>query len=121
MPKVLVIDDEASMCGLLGTVLERKGYEVFLASSGHHGLELFKRRRPDVTVLDLRMPEMDGLAVLRELKAIDGQKPVIILTGAGNEHLEGEARLLGAAAFIQKEFSLHRLGNTLKHLLSTHF
>lgn len=117
MPKILLIDDELSLCGLLATLLERKGYEVLIAQSGSYGLELFKRTRPDVIVLDLKMPEMDGLTVLRQLRAVDGQTSVIILTGASNEQLEEEARTLGVAAFIGKEFSLHRLGDVLKRLI----
>ena len=63
MAKILVIDDESSIRGLLATVLERKGYTVVLADSGVKGLELFTRERPEVIVLDLKMPEIDGLAV----------------------------------------------------------
>ncbi len=117
MPKILIIDDEPSIRGLLATLLERKGYVVFLADGGKRGLEVYKREQPEVTVLDLKMPEMDGLAVLRELRTLDPVKPVIILTGAGTEEVENEARLLGATAFIGKEFSLHRLGDTLKRVL----
>ncbi len=117
MPTILIIDDEPSIRGLLATLLERKGYDVLLADCGRKGLEVFKREQPAVTVLDLKMPEMDGLAVLRELRALDPAKPVIILTGARSEELEVEARLLGATAFIEKEFSLHRLGDTLKRVL----
>lgn len=117
MPKILLIDDEVSLCGLYATLLERKGYEVLIAQSGSYGLDLYKRTHPDLIVLDLRMPEMDGLTVLRELRAMDAQTPVIILTGAGDERLEEEGRALGVAAFIEKEFSLHRLGDALKRLV----
>src|SRR6266545_3099108 len=109
MAKILPIDDEPSVRGLLATLLERKGYDVVLAESGRQGLEVFTRARPDVVLLDLSMPEMDELAVLRQLRVLDGEKPVIILTGAGSEAIECEARLLGAAAFVEKEFSLHEL------------
>jgi DNA-binding response OmpR family regulator len=117
MAKILLIDDELSIRGLLATLLERKGHTVLLADSGRKGLMLYKQERPDAIVLDLKMPEMDGLAVLRELRAAGMDKPVIILTGAGNEESESQARLLGAAAFIEKQFSLHELGDTLKRLL----
>lgn len=115
--KILLIDDELSIRGLLATLLERKGHTVLLADSGRKGLKLCKHERPDAVVLDLKMPEMDGLAVLRELREVGMDKPVIILTGAGDEESESQARLLGAAAFIEKQFSLHELGDTLKHLL----
>jgi CheY-like chemotaxis protein len=83
MTKILVIDDEQGIRNLLDTLLRRKGYDVVLAESGRQGLELFRRERPDVIVLDLKMPEMDGLTVLRQIKNLDPGKPVIILTGAG--------------------------------------
>src|SRR4051812_13732026 len=114
MPKLLVIDDEPAIRGLLETLLVRKGYTVSAASSGAKGLELFRRERPDAVILDLRMEGMDGLAVLQELRKLDGAKPVIILTGAGTEQLEYQARLLGASAFVEKQFSLHELGHWLK-------
>lgn len=117
MRKILVIDDEPSIRGLLATLLERKGYRVLLADSGRRGLELFKHERPSAVVVDLKMPEMDGLAVLRELRTLVREQPVIILTGAGDEESEFNARLLGATAFIKKQFSLHELGDTLKRVL----
>lgn len=65
MAKILVIDDEQGIRDLLDTLLRRKGYDVVLAESGQKGLDLFRRERPDVVVLDLKMPGMDGLAVLQ--------------------------------------------------------
>ncbi|TMQ27116.1 MAG: response regulator, partial [Nitrospirae bacterium] len=68
MAKVLVIDDEPGIRDLLDTLLRRKGYDVIVAESGQKGLECFRRARPDVIVLDLKMPEMDGLTVLRQVR-----------------------------------------------------
>jgi DNA-binding NtrC family response regulator len=117
MAKILVIDDEEGIRSLLDTLLSRKGYEVVLASSGQKGLELFRRERPDVVVLDLRMPEMDGLTVLKELRRLDSQRPVVVLTGVGTPVLEQQVHALGVTEFVEKEFSLHRLGDALKRLL----
>jgi DNA-binding NtrC family response regulator len=118
MAKILVIDDEEGIRSLLDTLLGRKGYEVMLASSGQKGLELFRRERPDVVVLDLKMPEMDGLTVLKELRRIDPQRPVVVLTGVGTPVLEQQVSALGVTEFVEKEFSLHRLGDALKRLLN---
>ncbi len=117
MPRILVIDDEPGIRGLLAAILERKGYQVLLAENGRKGLALFRRERPDVVVLDLKMPEMDGRTVLKALHTLHPGLPVVILTGIGTEETEQQVRALGAAACIGKEFSLHRLGDTLKHLL----
>lgn len=88
MAKVLVIDDEQGIRSLLDTFLSRKGYDVLLADGGRKGLELFRRERPDVIVLDLNMPEMDGVAVLHQVRSFKPDQPVIILTGAGSPEKE---------------------------------
>ena len=117
MAKILVIDDEPGIRGLLDTLLSRKGYDVAIASSGQKGLELFRRERPDVIVLDLKMPGMDGLTVLQQVRSLHPNQPVIILTGAGTPEAERQIRALGVTEFVEKEFSLHLLGDSLKRLL----
>jgi two-component system OmpR family response regulator len=119
MAKVLVIDDEQGIRDLLDTLLRRKGYDVIVAESGQKGLECFRRERPDVIVLDLKMPGMDGLTVLRQIHSLDPKTPVIILTGAGTAEMEQQVRALGVTEYVEKEFSLHLLGDALKRLLKT--
>ena len=118
MAKILVIDDEQGIRDLLDTLLRRKGYDVVLAESGQKGLELFRRERPDVIVLDLKMPGMDGLTVLQQIHSLDPGKPVIILTGAGTAEAEQQVRALGVTEYVEKEFSLHLLGDSLKRILN---
>ena len=119
LAKILVIDDEQGIRDLLDTLLRRKGYDVILSANGQKGLEIFRREQPDVIVLDLKMPGMDGLTVLQQIRSLDPKKPVIILTGAGTPETEQQVRALGGTEFIEKEFSLHRLGDALKRLLAT--
>jgi CheY-like chemotaxis protein len=119
MAKVLVIDDEQSIRDLLDRLLRRKGYDVVLAESGRKGLELFRRERPDVIVLDLKMPEMDGLTVLRQIRSLNRSQPVIVLTGSRTAEMEQQVRALGVTEYIAKGFSLHLLGDALKRLLKT--
>ena len=119
MATMLVIDDERGVRDLLDTLLRRKGYDVVLAESGRKGLELFRRERPDVVVLDLKMPEMDGLAVLHQVRSLKPGQPVIVLTGAGTTETEQQVRALGVTEYVEKEFSLHLLGDSLKRLLKT--
>jgi DNA-binding NtrC family response regulator len=119
MAKILVIDDEQGIRNLLDTLLRRKGYDVILAESGRKGLELFRREHPDVIVLDLKMPEVDGIAVLEQVRSLNPGQPVIVLTGVGTPELEERVYALGVSEFIHKEFSLHRLGDALKRLLKT--
>jgi len=75
MAKVLVIDDEQGIRSLLDMLLSRKGYGVVLADGGRKGLELFRRERPDVIVLDLNRPEMDGVAVLQQVRNLNPDQP----------------------------------------------
>ena len=119
MAKILIIDDEQGIRNLLDTLLSRKGYDVVLADSGLKGLELFRRERPDVVVLDLKMPEMDGITVLKQIRILKPDQPVIILTGAGMPEKEHQAHVLGVSEFVAKEFSLHLLGDALRRILKT--
>ena len=119
MAKVLVIDDEEGIRDTLDTILRRKGSEVVLADGGRKGLELFRRERPEVVVLDFKMPEMDGMAVLQHLRDLNPGQPVIMLTGADISGMEEQLRTYGVSEYVEKEFSLHRLGDALKRVLAT--
>lgn len=79
MTTLLVIDDDRLHCDLLQLALSRHGYRVSTATSGREGVALFRQLRPAVTLLDLRMPEMDGLAVLKEIRTHDPRAGVIML------------------------------------------
>ena len=117
MARMLVVDDEPMMLDLLKKALTHKGHEVTTADSGRKAIQLFRQDRPDVTILDLNLPDINGIEVLREIRLIDPHTPVIILTGAGTEDLEKQARALGVTDFLQKGFSLHALGAALKRVL----
>jgi DNA-binding NtrC family response regulator len=118
MAKVLVIDDELGVLDLIDNVLYHKGHDVVLAESGRTGLKLFQQERPHVTILDFNMPELGGLAVLKEIRTLDPNALVIILTGYGTEEREQRARHLGAAEFLDKSLALHTLGATLDRVLT---
>ena len=119
MATILVIDDQLTIRSLLDTLLRRKGYDVILAENGQKGLELFHRARPDAIILDLTMPEMDGLTVLQQIRNVDLKQPVIILTGATNPKTEQRIRALGVTECVEKDFPLHRLEEALKGLFKT--
>lgn len=106
MIKILVIDDDRMNCDLLQAVLTRHGYQVLSSTSGVEGLNLFRKHTPRITILDLRMPEMDGLTVLKEIRAVDPHAPVIILGGGATEVQENQARALRVTDFIRKGLSL---------------
>jgi DNA-binding NtrC family response regulator len=106
MSTLLVIDDDRLHCDLLQMALARHGYQVSIATSGREGVVLFQQLRPLVTLLDLRMPEMDGLAVLKEIRTHDPRAGVIMLGGGATEELENQARELRVTDFLRKGLSL---------------
>jgi CheY-like chemotaxis protein len=117
MTKVLVIDDEPSDRALLDMKLRYQGYDVLFAHNGWKGLQLYRQERPDVIVLDLRMPELDGVTVLKEIRRVDLKQPVIIWTGDTDPETERQVRALGVSAFIVKGSSIHLLMDTFKSIL----
>lgn len=106
MIKILIVDDDQMNCDLLQNVFTRHGYIVMSATSGSEGLNLFRKHMPRITILDLRMPGMDGLTVLKEIRAIDPHAPVIVLGGGATEVQENQARALRVTDFIRKGLSL---------------
>jgi len=101
-PRVLIIDDEDPVRSSLRMIFEYEGYEVLQAANGPVGLELAAQEAPDLVLLDIKMPQMDGLEVLRRLKERDGGLPVVILSGHGTVKTAVEAVKLGAFDFIEK-------------------
>lgn len=104
--RILVVDDEASIRELLSRQLMRQGRKVLMANDGRTAIELFRRERPDITILDLNMPGLDGIAVLKQIRAIDAKATVMIFTGSGTEAAEAQARELGVTEFLEKGGSL---------------
>jgi DNA-binding response OmpR family regulator len=117
--KILVIDDEANVRTLLDMLLRGKGYDVLFADNGWTGLELYRREHPDIIVLDLKMPDLDGMTVLKQIRSVDRTQPVIILTGDSSPETERQVRALGVSEFFIKGSSLHVLGDTIKRILKT--
>jgi len=117
MAKILVIDDEPSVLAFLDMILRHQGYDVLFADNGWKGLELYRQEHPDVIVLDLRMPELDGVTVLKEIRSVDLKQPVIIWTGDTTPSVEQQVRAIGVSEFIVKGSSIKLLLDSLKSLL----
>ena len=118
MAKILVIDDEPVVQALLEILLSEQGHDVVLADGGWKGLELLRREHPDVVVLDLSMPEFDGVTVLKHIRRIDLTQPVIILTGAAGPETEQQVRALGVTEIVEKGCTWDRLTDALKRVLT---
>ncbi|MGQ0695915.1 MAG: response regulator [Nitrospiraceae bacterium] len=116
MANVLIADDEPMVIHLLKTILTRLGYKVLVADGGEAALKVFTKYRPEAIILDLNMPGMSGIEVLRRIRAVDRHVPVIVWSGAGTETLERKAQKLGVTEFLKKGFSLHELGQAMNRV-----
>ncbi|MEW6158137.1 MAG: response regulator [Verrucomicrobiota bacterium] len=107
---ILVVDDEAPIRELLESYFKRQGYQVSVAASGNEAVTLANENPLDVIILDIVLPDTDGLELLGNLKTTHPNLPVIIMTGIGfDEELLQEARLKGAAGYVSKTLPLEQL------------
>lgn len=113
MKKVLVVDDTKSIKMLLTTCLEFSGYEVVTASHGTEALELLSKYKVDLIFLDIKMPEISGTEVLRRMRGMGIETPVIIMTAFGTVKNAVECTKLGAVAYLQKPFTAEKVRNVL--------
>jgi len=108
-PRILVIDDEAAIRDSLKMILEYEDYDFLGASSGPEGVSLVKRESPDLVVLDIKMPGMNGLEALAEIRKVDEAVPVAMISGHGTITDAMQATRLGAFDFIEKPFTSERV------------
>ncbi len=118
--KILVIDDEPDMLSGCQKFLETAGYAVVIAESGEAGTALFETENPDLVIVDLKMPKMDGMAVLQSIMARDQEAVVIVFTGYGTIENAVEAIKAGAFDFIQKPFDLDEFLIVIERALKLH-
>jgi two-component system response regulator HydG len=116
-PKILLIDDDVSHAEIAGEALERANYDVKLAHSGDEGLRKFREAEYDVVLTDLRLPDTDGMQVLRRIKATDADVEVVIITGYGSVEKAVEALHEGAYSFLEKPLNKEALRNTVAKAL----
>jgi len=118
MSKIMVVDDEVKACELLERFLERKGYDVITFYSGEKALENVKYESPDVILLDIKMPGMDGIEVLRNIRQFDKDVGIIMVTAMNDEATGKEATRLGANDFITKPVDLDHLETSIRKILT---
>lgn len=111
--RVLVVDDEADMLDLLMDFLRSKGYEVLTASDGAEALRKVREERPQAILLDVRMPKMDGLEVLRQIRKTDKEIGVIMVTAVNEQETGRQAMEMGASDYVVKPLDLHYLERSL--------
>ncbi|GAX89567.1 response regulator [Effusibacillus lacus] len=107
--KVLIVDDQYGIRVLLNEVLEKEGYSVFQAPNGQTALEIVKLEKPDLVLLDMKIPGMDGLEILRHIRVIEPDLKVFMMTAYGELDLIKEAMALGALTHFTKPFDIDEL------------
>lgn len=117
MKKILVVDDEASIVTLLSYNLEKAGYQVVTANDGIEALEKVNEERPELVLLDLMLPKLDGIEVLKQLRQARNNIPVIMLTARGDELDKILGLELGADDYITKPFSPREVLARVKAIL----
>jgi DNA-binding response OmpR family regulator len=115
-PTILVVDDEPSIREVVSIYLERAGYQVVVADDGQTALEVLERQPPDLVVLDLMLPEVDGLEITRRLRA-EGDIPIIMLTARREETDRILGLEMGADDYVVKPFSPRELVSRVKAVL----
>ena len=117
---VLIADDDEDILALVRATIERSGHEVMAVADGAAALSAMAARRPDLAVLDIAMPELDGLEVLRRLRADDETRdlPVILLTAQAQAADVERGFATGASAYVRKPFSPRDLATRVDDLLA---
>lgn len=115
MLKILVVDDSLIMRRNVTKMLEALGHKVVAeAKDGHEALDVYRRCKPDLVTMDITMPEMDGIASVKELKRIDKEAKIMMVTSHGQEEMVISAIRAGASGYLLKPINLIKLGDSIR-------
>lgn len=114
---ILVVDDEEQICNVIKKVLLQEGYQIFTAFNGEKALSQLKKNPVDLMLVDLKMPSMNGLELLKQARAIQKNLKSILLTAYGTASTAREAMLLGVYDFLTKPFDNQLLKKVVKETL----
>lgn len=118
MSKILIADDEKNLRWVLAKILKEEGFSVIEGDDGEKAFRLFVDEEPDVVILDYRMPKIDGMEVLRQIRKLNEKTPVIMITAYGNTEAAVEAMKLGAVDYLAKPFDMEELKIKINKALS---
>jgi two-component system, chemotaxis family, chemotaxis protein CheY len=119
---ILLVDDEAHIRKFMSLLLRHLGVtRIFEAPNGQAALEVYKKEKPDLVMLDVNMPQMDGIETLRALKQLDPDCVVVMLTSLANRQTIDQAAALGAANYIRKDAPPEDIGRALSDTIDTCF
>ena len=112
--KILIVDDQYGIRILLNEVFQKEGYKTFQAANGVQAIDIVKKHSPDIVLLDMKIPGMDGIEILKRLKVIDEDIQVIIMTAYGELDMIQEAKDLGAITHFAKPFDIDEIRDAVK-------
>ena len=115
---VLVVDDAVVMRMMIKNILTKNGYAVVEAESGFDAVEKYRASRPDAVTMDMVMPDMDGIAAVKQIVAMDPAARIVMCTSMGQQQLVVEAVQAGAKSFITKPFQPPKILETLEKVLA---
>ena len=116
--KILVVDDNKETCDALTEIFAEQGYQTFSALGGRLALDTVKKKKPELVLLDIKMPKMDGIEVLKRIKKIDKEVVVVMITGYGALDTAKEAMRLGAYDYVTKPFDIDFIKVVIRDALS---
>lgn len=118
MATLVIVDDETGIVEEVKSFFEEEGHRVYTADSGEQGIEVIRKRKPDLVFIDVKLPDISGLQVLEETRKISPRSKTIVITGYVDQKLIDQAEKLGRDAFLQKPFDLETLKREVDRLLS---
>lgn len=117
MKKILIVDDELGIVEEVRDFLSEEGFEVITADTGKEGVDKLGQTKPDLMILDIKLPDMSGIDVLKVCKRVAPQTKIIVNTGYVDQKIIDEAESVGRDVFLQKPFDLERLKTEVDRLL----
>jgi DNA-binding NtrC family response regulator len=116
---ILIVEDDEKVMNIIDRLLSGEGYATIKTENGAHAMQMAARVKPDVVILDLKLPDFSGIQVLGKLKAMDEAVQVIILTGHGSKASVRSAMEFGALNFLTKPFEFHELHEAVREAFET--
>lgn len=115
--KILIVDDQFGIRMLLNEVFQQEGFTTFQAANGVEAIDCVQKERPDVILLDMKIPGMDGLEILRRVKNVDSSVEVIMMTAYGELSMIETSKKLGARTHFFKPFDINEVREAVKDIL----
>ncbi|MGD9677973.1 MAG: response regulator [Vulcanibacillus sp.] len=114
--KMLIVDDQLGIRLLLSEVFTGEGYEVFQAANGRTAIEITQTEKPDIIILDMKIPGMDGIEILKNIRGFDSEIKVVMMTAYGELDILNEAYRHGILSHFTKPFDIGELKRAIKEI-----